>query len=270
MIYRTLYIFVQMVAVLLVFNLDAQPKKLVVIIPSYNNALWFRQNLASVFCQDYSNFRIIYIDDCSTDDTYTAVKTYVAEQNKDHIVTLIRQEARKGAMANWYYAISLCADEDIIINLDGDDWLAHAGVLSRIAQEYKDPHTWMTYGSFVSYPSGEIGFAQELEQYVINGALYREKKFVTTHLRTFYAWLFKKIKKEDFLYKENEFFPMVCDQAMMFPMLEMAGDHAHFIKNILYVYNRANPINDEKVSRALSAQCEHIIRSKTHYKRLLL
>src|SRR5437868_2077214 len=41
-------------------------KPIVVIIPSYNNVQWCVKNIESVLTQNYSNYRVIYIDDCST------------------------------------------------------------------------------------------------------------------------------------------------------------------------------------------------------------
>jgi hypothetical protein len=36
---------------------------LVVIIPSYKNAKYYKQNLDSVFNQNYTNYRVIYVAD---------------------------------------------------------------------------------------------------------------------------------------------------------------------------------------------------------------
>ena len=88
-----------------------------------------------------------------------------------------------------------------------------------------------------------------------------------SHLKTFYAWLFKKIDVED-LKIGGEFFPMTWDQAMMFPMLEMAGDRHAFIKETLYVYNMTNPINDNRVNAKLQRDLEKRIRSKPSYDKL--
>jgi cellulose synthase/poly-beta-1,6-N-acetylglucosamine synthase-like glycosyltransferase len=48
-------------------------KSVVVIIPSYNNAEWYDKNLSSVFAQDYQNYKVVYMDDNSDDDTYKLV-----------------------------------------------------------------------------------------------------------------------------------------------------------------------------------------------------
>ena len=46
----------------------------VIVIPSYNNAQWYKRNLDSVFAQTYKNFSVIYLDDCSPDGTGQLVK----------------------------------------------------------------------------------------------------------------------------------------------------------------------------------------------------
>ena len=72
---------------------------------------------------------------------------------------------------------------------------------------------------------------------------------------------------EDLQY-EGRFFSMTWDQAMMFPMIEMAGERHAFIPEITYVYNMSNPINDNKVDPQLQRDLEVFIRSKPPYQRL--
>ena len=42
-------------------------------------------------------------------------------------------------------------DEDIIVTVDGDDWLASKDVLEIVKKRRK--FCWMTYGSYAEYPS---------------------------------------------------------------------------------------------------------------------
>lgn len=245
---------------------DEYQRKIIVVIPSYNNYEWCVPNLISLFVQEYDNYEILVIDDCSTDGTYERMQQLVEDYGQGHRTTILRNEKRMGAMANWYKAIHMCPDDAIIFQLDGDDWLATIYALRRINQEYADPNVWMTYGQYKDYPSENVGFCQALPDDVIERNAYRKWHWVTSHPRTFYAWLFKKIKKEDFLYEETrDFYPMTCDQAIMFPLLELAGKHSRFIPDVLYVYNRDNPINDEKIDVRLSFQCERAIRGSQSY-----
>jgi len=54
---------------------------LVILICSYNNEPWIEKNLDSVFCQQYENFRVIIVDDASTDKTLQKYKEYIHNHN---------------------------------------------------------------------------------------------------------------------------------------------------------------------------------------------
>ena len=54
----------------------------------------------------------------------------------------------------------------------------------------------------------------------------------------------------------------------MFPMLEMAEERSFFIEHILYVYNRTNPLNEDKVNHHLQLSIDAEVRKKPIYPRL--
>src|SRR3990167_2739989 len=172
-----------------------QEKPIVVVIPSYNNEAYYKKNLRSVFEQQYSNYRVIYIDDNSKDKTYELVKKYIADKHQTERVQLIHNDPNRGAMANLYHTIHSCKDHEIVVTLDGDDWFAHEHVLARINQEYAGSDVWMTYGQFMFYPAYINGFCQKILDYMLDTPhLLRKYKWVASHPRTFYAWLFKQVK----------------------------------------------------------------------------
>lgn len=242
-------------------------KKMVIVIPSYNNSRWYKQNIDSVIHQNYSNYHIVYIDDCSTDNTYQLVKEYVAQQHCEHKVTLIGNAKRRGALANLYIAIHACPNDYIIVTIDGDDWLTNNDVLSRVNKAYADSDVWMTYGQFYFYPENRMGECKAIPKKVIKKNTYREYDWCTSHLRTFYAGLFKKIKLEDLVHK-GAFFDVTWDRAFMYPMLEMAAGRFAFIPEVLYGYNCDNPSNDFKVKLLEQFKCCNLIRSMKKYEAL--
>ena len=240
-------------------------RRIVVVIASYNNINYFRKNLSSVFDQRYANYHIMYIDDSSTDGTYDAVKNFVAKYRMQEKVTLIKNEKRCGSLHNQYYAIHQCNPTDLIIILDGDDWLFDNNVFSYINSIYQDHSIWLTYGQFVQYPNGHRGWCVDIPKDVVMNNGFREFTHVPSHLRTFYAGLFQKIKKEDLLYNKD-FFRMSGDIAAMFPMIEMAREgHFKFIPKILLVYNAANPLNNYKVVHGLERTLDLAIRRRKRY-----
>lgn len=244
-------------------------KPITIVIPSYNNSAYCKKNLDSVLSQHYHNFRVIYIDDCSNDDTFTKVQSIIEGSPLKNRCTLIRNEHNKGALANIYDAVQSCPDEEIVVTVDGDDFLAHEGVLDRLNQIYSGKDVWMTYGSFLDYPSYSQYpvKCEAIPQNLITKNKIRKHPWVSSHLRTFYAGLFKKIQLHDLLH-QGKFYPMGWDLAMMLPMLEMAGDRAEFVEDILYLYNRQNPISDHIVNFNKQSTCADLIRNATPYTRL--
>lgn len=270
-------------------------KPIVVVIPSYNNIMWYEWNLSSVLSQNYKNFRIIYINDCSKDGTGSAVESFLIKKKIDfvkidfddsfsdniddvtelfcHLVTekkrsfiLVNNKNRAGALANQYRAIYSCKDEEIVATVDGDDALYRQDVLSELNKVYSSGKVWLTHGKLIEKPSGSTAWCIPIPKEIVESNAFREYR-CPSHLRTFYAWLFKKIKQEDLLYN-GKFFTMTCDMAMMFPMIEMAGERHAFIDKPNYIYNMQNPINDNKIDAQLQRDLDALIRSKERYQRL--
>lgn len=239
-----------------------------IIIPSYNNIQWTEKTLSSVFSQNKDNYRVMFIDDCSSDGTFDKAKGLVETAGKRDKVTLIRNEKRMGALYNLYTAIHDCNDNEIVITLDGDDWFAHDKVIEKLESVYFNSNVWMSYGQYQSHPDGGAGCSRQIPTHITAHNAFRQYGWCSSHLRAFYAWLFKKIKKEDLLDKSGNFYPVTWDLGFMFPMLEMSGQHSVFIPDILYIYNVANPINDYKVNLQLQQALEREIRAKAKYDRV--
>lgn len=245
----------------------AQDVHFVIVIPSYNNKEWFEKNLDSVFAQTYKNYSVIYIDDVSTDGTGDLVGNYIKAHGVQKSITLIKNKKRNGALANIYHAVYTCQDRDVVVLLDGDDWLAHENVLLRLSREYSKKKYWLVYSQFELWPMHEIGWNSVPLPSRYEDPSY-PRVYSPSHLRTFYAGLFKKIKKQDLMY-EGDFYSMTWDMAIMLPMVEMASyGHVKFIPEVLYTYNNSNPLSDHRVNETLQLKLHAIIAAKTKYKPL--
>jgi len=245
-------------------------RPIVVLITSYNNVDWYQRNLDHVFSQDYSNYRVIYIDDCSPDGTGDLVEQYIAERGLEDKIILIKNEERMFKMYNLVFAVhNLCDDDEIILDHDGDDWFSRNDALSIINAAYEGPNVWMTYGNWGGYPKPEVSNCKEIPAYVIRNSSYRDYWWVTSQQRTFYAWLFKKIKIED-LYYNGDFVKADIDTAYMFPLLEMSGGKFKFIRDIIYIYNRAcvNTVDENDVRKQLLREESRFNRARARYSKL--
>lgn len=245
-----------------------QDKKFIIITASYNNSQWYQKNLLSLFVQTYNKWHLIYIDDCSTDGTGTLVERFVTEHGMDQQVTIIKNSARCGHLANQYRAIHDCNKDDVVVILDGDDWFAHDGVLSYLNTIYQDASVWLTYGQFWYWTRNKKGICKPLPQDVLQqGRVRVHKPFMTSHVRTFYAGLYQLIDMQDLLYND-ELLPMCVDVATMMPMIEMAGMRVKYIDEILYIYNDSNRLSFFHDRRKQQEEIEAYIRQKPVYQKL--
>ena len=129
-------------------------------------------------------------------------------------------------MANLYSAIHSCQDDSIIVELDGDDYLIDTQVLTRLNDEYNRSGAWTVYGNYINNPP-ELAQKLKLKTWckktplwVIKHKAFRERVWHYSGLRTYYAWLFKQIRKEDLLIDGN-FIPVFHDAATYYPILEI-------------------------------------------------
>jgi alpha(1,3/1,4) fucosyltransferase len=244
------------------------PKSFVVVIPSFNNAPWCRRNLESVLNQAYPLFRVIYVDDASTDDTPHLVAQYLADSGTADRVTFHRNSSRLGPVANIDRAVRSCDPDTIIVLVDGDDFLAHSHVLTRLDAIYQDPEVWVTWGQFARFPEDGDGFCAPIPDEIVSANAFRDYPFVSSHLRTFYAGLYQRIRPIDLQDDAGRFFTTAGDVAQMWALHEMAGPHGRFVDEVLYQYNRENPLNDDKLDRVGQVRTEVEIRGKARYGRL--
>lgn len=97
---------------------------IVVMMMTYNNESDVAQSLKSLAEQTYRNFHLVYVDDCSTDNTY-----HVAEAFRDRFdhVSMIRNSKNKGVIQNLYDTLRLIEDvapqAEFFIWSCADDWM---------------------------------------------------------------------------------------------------------------------------------------------------
>ena len=256
-----------------------QEKSLVIIITTYNNAQWCVKNLETIFFQKnpdntnfYENYRVIIIDDASFDGNAEFIEQYIYASNQQHRVTLIKNKIRKRALANFYFALQLCKPHEIVLTYDGDDWFADDQVFALVNEIYQDPDIWITYGSFINWPTNQMGYCKELSSEIVEKKLFRKKSWLPGQLRTFYTWLFNQVRLKDLFFEapyfQGQFFPANYDLALYYPMMEMAGKHYYYISKVIYIRNVETPLNDFKANKEVQLLGSKLIREKELYDTL--
>jgi len=230
-----------------------------IIIPFYNVKDYLPRCVESLNRQRYRNFTAYFIDDISTDGSLEAAKELKGEGH------LIRNQEKKYALRNIWDTLEQYEhdDEDIVIILDGDDWLAHENVLGKLNEVYNKQECLVTYGNYVYYPYGNKGVEPSAyPEEIIRTNMFRQDKWRASHLRSFKYKLWKHLDPDYLQDDYGDFYKTAYDQAMMLPLLEMASDKSFFINDVLYVYNKENPLNVDKIKAKVQYETMLEIRKK--------
>jgi glycosyltransferase involved in cell wall biosynthesis len=233
----------------------------------WNAEKYIKNCIRTLKSQKDTEFEVYIIDDMSIDNTVEICKTLTSEDSR---FKLIINTEKKFKLRNLDELILTFDDEDIVIELDGDDFLLNSDVVGDIRKIYLDKKVWLTNGSFM-YSNGDIGFSQKC-----NPNTARKDPFRFSHLRTWKSFLWKATPK-DYLRDDNgEYFKSAADVAYTLSLLELAGEENYrFLPNLYYVYNAESPYNDHKPGSATGGghqeqeRCSNIIRNKTKLKKLV-
>lgn len=199
-----------------------------VVIYAYNQSLWVERSLRSVFEQDYDHYRVLFIDDGSTDGTFEKAQQYILDNHQDEKAILIRNESRMGEVACLYRAVDTCLDKEVVLPLQAKDWLSCPFVLQKLNLAYQNPDVWVAVGQGIDYPSYEIKEGS---------------------LTSFYAALFKQIQLPDF-FKKGRF--AAHRDAYWRPIVDLAGGRIRQLKEPLSFLNRVSPVYPAETQEAVA------------------
>jgi glycosyltransferase involved in cell wall biosynthesis len=234
---------------------------MIILTTSYNCEKFIEKSLLSIMGQRFKNFKCYITDDLSTDNTVDIIKKTISEDNRFVLIENKQKMYQPGNYDQVIRGLDI-PDNEICVEIDGDDWLPNSNVLSFINDVYKDENVWMTSGSF-KYHDGRPGFANPPK----NFTNIRKQTFTLSHMRTWKSWLWKKIKEEDLKDVSGNYWSVAGDLSFMFPMLEMSGEkHFKYISETLYIYNESNPLNDHKVNMLKVSSIVNVIRNKSEYE----
>ena len=234
-----------------------------IIVPVFNAEQYLEKCLNSIIKQAYKNFQVKIIDDCSTDSSYEIASSICSKYKN---FAIFKNKRRLGALNNIHNLLGLRVkhpSNTIDLLLDGDDYLYSGDVLNIIYEKYLDSNCLITYGSHLS----SKGVQGKKYPWLIRKLnLYRKYFWYASHLRTFRHDLWLSVNPNDLKNKNGQYFSVAWDLAIMFPMLEMAGNRQEFMKDLLYVYNDQNPISDHKIRRKEQILAAKEIRRKKRYQ----
>jgi len=89
-----------------------------IVMPNYNSEKYLEETIKSVIAQTYKNWELLFVDDCSSDNSLEIIRSF-----GDDRIKILKNEVNSGAAVSRNYAIEV-ANGRWIAFLDSDDlWL---------------------------------------------------------------------------------------------------------------------------------------------------
>jgi glycosyltransferase involved in cell wall biosynthesis len=116
-----------------------------IITPSYNTAKFILETIESVVAQTYSNWEMIIVDDCSTDNSVEIIENYIQKNNENRIRLFVNQK-NSGAALSRNLALREAKGRWIAF-LDSDDLWLPSKLCEQIAfmEEYNYHFSYTQY-----------------------------------------------------------------------------------------------------------------------------
>lgn len=196
--------------------------------------MYVRQSLASLSRQTLDDLHVLFVDDCSKDDTGTIAAALLGDLFPNRH-TFIRNDVQLGKSRNvWEHLRPRTGMAEFIAILDGDDQLIIPTILERMAQSYANGQD-VVWTNFVTDGGGVGG----------NGALDpnlspRRQGWKTSHLFSFRASLLDNIPEGYFQDNAGRWFMAACDIALALPILDQTRRY-EFMPVNAHRYTASNP-----------------------------
>ncbi|MBO6242195.1 MAG: glycosyltransferase [Butyrivibrio sp.] len=159
-----------------------------IIVPVYNASLYIEETIDSVIEQTFTNWELILVDDCSTDNSYEVISRKIAnfddeKKSQNQRIVLLKNEANSGAAKTRNNGID-AATGRFIAFLDADD-IWHPDKLQNeilFMQKHKAAFVFSGYefGDENAHPTGKVVHVPKKLDY--NAALSRTVIFTSTVL----------------------------------------------------------------------------------------
>jgi glycosyltransferase involved in cell wall biosynthesis len=163
--------------------------KIRVIVPFRNPGPHLDSCVESLLRQTCVPFAMVFLDNGSTDGSHQKVPV------EDPRVTLIRRSRGETADESFCLFVARhCEEEDVVLQLEGSDWLAADTALAQLQQCFADPGCMVTYGQF-QYSDGASGLACLIPDIDSDRLLVDDWR--CTYPVAFRARLLQKIVRED-------------------------------------------------------------------------
>ena len=197
-----------------------------ILVANYNNGFFFKDCYASILSQTYTNWEVVIVDDCSTDDSVITVKNQIESNSRFRV---FQNAENRGCGFTKRKCVELAKGE-MCGFLDPDDTLEPQAIQIMVEAHMKNKNCSIITSKYflVDLELNKIDIGKHGESIPLGFSYLTYGKGALTAFATF-----KRIAylKTDGI---NSFFKRAVDQDLYYK-LEEVGEH-FFIDDFLYNY----------------------------------
>lgn len=171
-----------------------------IIIPIYNVEQYITTCLESVEAQTYTDYEVILVDDCGTDNTMAVAEKFISCSSIKNRFRIVRHEHNKGNSVARNTGISEARGK-YIYQLDDDDTMT-PDCLEKLVKAAEETHADMVVGNF-----DIIGDERDIPRFNTNEVMLTESECFHAYLNGKYQMMpWNKLIRRDFILNNKLFF----------------------------------------------------------------
>lgn len=116
--------------------------KVSIIVPNFNHAKYLVERMESIYSQTYSNFEVILLDDCSSDESVAILRDY-AERYPSKTIFRFNELNSGGVFNQWKKGLELATGELVWI-AESDDY-SSTNFLEELVRYFQNPAVMMAF-----------------------------------------------------------------------------------------------------------------------------
>lgn len=208
-----------------------QKIKVSILVPVYNTSPYIEKCVHSIFGQTYENLEIIFVNDCTPDDSVDKIIAIMAKYpQRNNQVKIISHKENQGLAISRNTAVQ-AATGDYLFHVDSDDFIPLDSV-SLLVGEIEKTKADIVYGNCEGiYNQGFIKFPQKKTQDVdeyLNMVLTRR-----CMVNIWGKIIRRSLYTSDIFLKKNDSFG---EDYLTLPKLIARSKKIHFLDKIVYYY----------------------------------
>jgi glycosyltransferase involved in cell wall biosynthesis len=224
-----------------------------VVVTCHNASRFIEKSITSIRHQTWQSLSVMVVVDASTDGSAERAQEAIGEDSRFRLHVLEQRvwaaNARKIALDRLD-----ARSEEIVVLVDGDDWLLSAETLAIIHQFHHSRRLLVAYGNYITTDDTVGAWGRDYPLAAKITGTHRSIGWLCAPPRSFRYGLWSHVQPGALKDSSGEYFRVATDIALFLPILELAGMRSGFLKQPLYVYNRETPFNNDKIEPQVQRQ----------------